>query len=223
MTPDEDKPGPKTSTISLIRCARFPCAKPERHVVGTVGRAPDDGLSDGRRGRLSIGADGRPVAAFWAGSFFHVVTCEPVTCANPRVADTGAGPRDALWATPTGLDDEAVSLTGGALKIGDDWVTLANQIAEQSGALAVAGTRLYATAAVPTTARPAGFHVGTPPEFWQQVLWRCERSHCDRPERVPLDVFQDPARPEVLAVGMDGRVLIVRDDRVLLLATPTTG
>ena len=176
---------------------------------------------DGRRGRMSMGADGRPVASFWIGSGLHVVTCDPVTCGNPRAGDAGAGPREALWSTPAGLDDNGVALEEGTLKIGDDRVTLASDVADGSGALAISGSRLYATVAEATTTRQAGLHLtlGETPTSWRQSLWRCERAHCDHPERIPLDVISGEAGREVMAVGPDGRVLIVRDDRVILLTT----
>ncbi|RZU49380.1 FtsH-binding integral membrane protein [Krasilnikovia cinnamomea] len=225
MPSPEDRPGRPTYTISLIRCAQVPCAKPERHVVGTTERTPADGFPDGRRGRLSIGADGRPVAAFWIGHSVHVVTCDPVTCANPRATDADAAPPDARWSTPTGLGQDVVSLRHGELRVGGGGVVLAGDVGAQSGAIAVAGSELYATATVATTAvadREPGLRVrvGRPRGPWQQILWRCPRAQCTEPERVPLDLPADPPGREALAVGGDGRVLIVRPDRVLLVTPP---
>ena len=144
--------------ITLIRCADAGCTRPERHLVGTISRAPTDGLPDGRRARLSFGADGSPVAAFRTGRSVRLATCEPVTCASPRITDGDAEPPDAPWVTPTGIDDEMVSLFRGGMQIGDHQVWLATDVAKGSGAVAVAGSRVYAVAAVPATA-PTGFRV----------------------------------------------------------------
>ena len=217
-----DGSAPKTYTFSMIRCAQVPCTAPERHVVDTMKQAPEDQLSDGRRGRMSMGADGRPVASFWIGSGFHVLTCDPVTCANPRARDVGPGPREALWSTPTDLGDGSVALEHGTLKIDGEQVTLASDIAGGSGALAISGSHLYVTAAEATTTEPTGLHItlGARPKSWQQILWRCARAHCDQPERIPLDVITGEAGHEVMAIDANGRVLIVRDDRTILLTTP---
>jgi hypothetical protein len=207
-------------TISLIRCARFPCANPERHVIDTVDRAPSDASPPSDRARLSIGADGRPVAAFAIGQSVHVVTCQPVSCADPQTSDTSAPPPNARWTAPGNLGDAVVSLQRGELMIGKNQVELEADIGSESGALAVAGADLYATVAVPTTTRQTGLRitVGSPRTTWQQILWQCERSRCDRSRRIPLDVFSGTAGRELLAVSADGQVLIVRDDHVLLLA-----
>ncbi len=221
MATPYDGSGPETYTFSMIRCAQVPCTRPERHVVDTMKPAPQDDISDRRHSRMSIGADGRPVASFWIGSRFHVVTCDPVTCANPRTGDVGAGPRDAVRTTPAGLDDNIVALQQGTLKIGDDGVTLASDVAPGSGALAISGSHLYATVAEATTQRTGlQITVGEAHKSWQQVLWRCVLAHCDRPERIPVGVISGDAGREVMAVGPNGRVLIVRDDRVILLTTP---
>ncbi|BFU43278.1 hypothetical protein [Krasilnikovia sp. MM14-A1004] len=225
MPSPEDRPGRPTYTISLIRCAQVPCDKPERHVVGTVERTPGDGFPNDQRGRLSIGADGRPVAAFWTGRSVHVVTCEPVTCANPRATDTDAAPPDARWSMPTAPGQNVVSLRGGELFVGGSGISLAGDVAKESGAVTVAGADVYATAAVATgtvTDQQPGARItiGRARGSWQQILWRCRGQQCLQFDRVPLDLPADPAGHEVLAVGGDGRVLIVREDRVLLVTPP---
>jgi hypothetical protein len=206
--------------ISFIRCADTACARPQRHQAGTLERTLADGYPEGQRARLTISADGRPTAAFWIGWRLKTVTCEPVTCAGPRQGSANVAFRDAVWATPPALGAEPVLLMAGRLRIGDDdWVPLeAADVAPRSGAVAVAGSRVYATVAT-ATGRPPGFHltVGAAPGHWQQMLWICERSHC---RRHPLDVFRGPAGRELLAVGPDGRVLIVRDDLITLTTLP---
>jgi hypothetical protein len=119
---------------------------------------------------------------------------------------------------PAGRDQPVVSFQPGRLKIGDQWVPLESApVKPGSGAVAVAGSRVYATAAA-ATGRPSGFWVslGTPTTYRQQILWICERVSC---RRHPLDVRPDTGGRELLAVGPDGRVLLVRPDR-LTLVTP---
>ena len=217
-----DGSGPQTYTFSMIRCAQVPCTKPERHIVDTIKLARQDGSSDSRRARMSIGADGRPVASFRLGSGLHIVTCDRITCANPRAGDVGVAPRDAAWSMPAELEDHGIALERGTLKINDDEIALASDVAQGSGALAVSGSHLYATVAEAATSPRTGLHItlGETPKSWQQVLWRCERTHCNRPERIPLNVTTGEAGRELMAVSPNGRVLIVRDDRVILLTTP---
>lgn len=218
----DDRPGKATYRVSFIRCTDTDCRQPQRHQMGSLERTPDDGYAAERRARLSLGPDGRPLATFWIGWTLQQITCKPVTCSAPERSWVIAGPPDARWAAPAGLGEGAVSLRPGQLKIGDRWVPLeGTEVASQSGALAVTGSRVYATAAMSTT-RPSGIHVsvGTPPEDWQQVLWSCEGLRC---RRYPLDVIRRPPGPELLAVGADGRVLLVGDERITLTTLPTAG
>jgi hypothetical protein len=217
MPSADDEPGPATSRITFIRCADAGCAKPQRHQAGTVERIPDDGSLNRRRAQLSIGADGRPVATVRTGMQAFQVTCEPVNCAAPRNTVVFVGQAATVWtATPDGL----ISLRPGMVQVGEQMVGLdGGEFAPLSGAVAVAGPHVYATAAEETT--PPGFHltIGTPAEradHWQQVLWRCDLTAC---RRQVLDAFEAGGGPEMLAVAADGRVLIVRSDRILLFSS----
>jgi hypothetical protein len=112
-----------------------------------------------------------------------------------------------------------VSLALGGLNIGERDIRLVDtDFANQSAVVATTGAGIYATVAV-RAAEPSGLRVtfGTRPEYWQQVLWHCRNSDCDQLRRVPLDVFEGPPRPVKLAVADDGRVIIVREDRITLL------
>ncbi|MEU4427770.1 hypothetical protein AB0F81_44710 [Actinoplanes sp. NPDC024001] len=196
--------------LALIRCPDTECAKPQRHDVGSHERLPEDGYRDGSRARLSIGADGRPVASLWSGHGVHQVTCGQV-----RKADVSGAPPEAVWAAPAALGQQVAALQPGRLQI-EHFEPLENGVAAESGAVAVAGDTVYAAEAV-TSTRQDGFHVtvGEAPQFWRQVLWRC--TFARECHRVPLDVYEGPARREMLAPGPDGRVLIVREDRILLV------
>ncbi|MFC7535179.1 hypothetical protein [Actinoplanes sp. GCM10030250] len=202
--------------LSLIRCQDTPCTAPQRHDAGTIRRTPADRFKDGRRARLSIGADGRPVASLWIGHSLRQVTCDPVTCANRRTVDVDAGPPDAVWPTPVEAGQPVLSLERGLLRRAADEVIVTQEMAPKSGALAVGGSTVYVTGAV-TSERPStGFSVtiGEQPEYWRQVLWQCGAIDC---RRTPLDVFEGPAQRELIAVGPGGRVLIARDDRTVLV------
>ncbi|HET9516574.1 MAG TPA: hypothetical protein VFO77_02485, partial [Actinoplanes sp.] len=200
--------------FSMIRCAQVPCTEPERHVVDTVERAD---VSD-RYGRMTIGADGRPVASFRLGAGLHVITCDPVACANPRAETVRAGSRDAVWSTPAGLDDTAVALQDGTLAVGDDKVELAADVEHGSGALAVTGSHVYVTAAEATTTTGTGLsvRVGETATARRQLLWRCERANCRDPVPIPFAGLPAFGGREAMAVGPDGQVLIVGAERTAL-------
>lgn len=75
---------------------------------------------------------------------------------------------------------------------------------------------VYVAAAL-TTEPDSGFRIstGTPPEFRREVVWRCTGPNdCTR---TPLDVYPGAGRREQLAVSPDGRVLVVRGDRNVLV------
>ncbi|MBG0565987.1 hypothetical protein [Actinoplanes aureus] len=205
--------------LLLIRCADDACGKPERHEAGSMSRH-EDGYRDGWRARLSVGGDGRPVASLWSGHGVHQVSCEPVTCARPRTAELAGAPPDAIWATPEVLGAGIAALKPGRLQI-EHWEPLENHVAAESGAVALAGDAVYVAEAV-VSSQQRGVSVsfgsasaGGEGEYWRQVLWRCTRQRECR--RTPLDVYPGPAHRELLAPGPDGRVLIVRQDRILLV------
>ena len=193
--------------FSFVRCPDVTCTAPRRHQVGILDRTPGDGYPNGRRARLTVGADGRPAASFWIGHSLYRYSCEPVTCAGPRETVGDA-------ALPDAVREGAASFRAGELYHGAGSTLLAGDAAAQSGALTVAGSAVYVAAAVPTD--PVGFHltVGEPARYWRQTVWRCERLAC---VRTPLDVYEGDPRRELLAVAGDGRVLVVRDDRIVLL------
>jgi hypothetical protein len=82
--PAHDQPGRARVEFKLIRCADINCVRPERHVLGTVAGTMDPNSGVRGRGRLSIGADGRPVASFRIEHAVHIATCElsraPIPC-----------------------------------------------------------------------------------------------------------------------------------------------
>lgn len=127
-----DQPGkPPIYTTSLIRCARFPCVNPERHIIDTVDRMLSDGSEPSSRVRLSIGVDGRPAAEFSIGNVDHGVTCEPVSCANPQATDAIPPPPDAQQRVPiavssgsVGRELSVVSTDGRSLIVRDGHVFL---------------------------------------------------------------------------------------------------
>lgn len=215
MASENEKPGEATFGITFLRCPDATCAKPERHRAGTVERLTGDDFTGRQRTALSIGADGRPALTVRSGWIAGVVTCEPVTCANPRTSSTLAGDQDTAWAvTATG---QTVVFEPGLVRIGEQMVPLeSNELAPRSGAVTAAGSGVYATAAEATPRPGPHITIGTPPEHWQQVLWRCSQERCSRQI---LDDMEQTAGREALAVADDGSVLIVREDRILLLRT----
>jgi hypothetical protein len=74
-----------------------------------------------------------------------------------------------------------------------------------------------AAARVTTSGAGLRLTVGEPERRWRQTLWRCRRFEC---ASLPLDTYAGDGRREMLAVAGDGRVLVVRADRVVLLQTP---
>ncbi|MGX6603331.1 hypothetical protein ACWKSP_14485 [Micromonosporaceae bacterium Da 78-11] len=229
MPSAEQTPGKATYRITFIRCADARCATPQRHPGGTVERIVDDGSTDGQRARMSIGADGRPVLTVRTGVSAVRVTCDPVTCVAPTSTWGFAGRPDTAWVAPTDPAGQVRTFQPGMLRIGEQIVPLRSDAAPapRSGALAVDGSRTYLTAAE-ATVRP-GLHVTVGggaeyesepprPQYWQQVLWRCDGPRC---RRQVLDGFADTYGQELLAAAPDGRVLIVRQDRILLVSAPT--
>jgi hypothetical protein len=225
MPSREERPGKATYRVTFIRCADLGCTDPQRHDAGTVDRMPDDGALDGARIRLSVGADGRPMAAIRTGSSVALLSCAPITCAAVTKTWTFAG-ADPVWAAPSTSTGPASSFQPGMVRIGEQLVSLdSGRVPPGSGTLAVTGSGVYATAAEATTRRGLRVTVGAPdpqapPEYWQQVLWRCAQLRC---RRQVLDTFASAAGGELLAVGADGRVLLVRPDRILLVSAPGRG
>jgi hypothetical protein len=199
----------------MIHCADIACAAPQRHDLGIADHTPADGYPPGRRARLTIGADGRPVASFWLGWSVYRFSCEPVTCAGPRRSDGRAAPPDAVWAT---AGDRTIAVRAGELYDGDNSAMIAPGAGAQSGAVAAVGPYVYLTAALPGTGE-RGFHVtiGEPARYWRQTVWRCSGLACTS---APMDGYAGEPRRELLAVADDGRILVVRDDRIVLRETP---
>lgn len=196
--------------FTLVRCADVDCASPERHELGGIDRTPADGYPDGQRARLMVGADGRPAATFWIGHEIARYTCDPVACANPRLTEEPTVGTD--WAVSR---QRTISMLGADVWDGDRRWQLGDSGNGESGAVLVAEDAVYVAAAV-STAPDTGLRVtiGTPPEFQREVVWRC--TGADDCERVPLDVYRGAGRREQIAVGSDGRVLVVREDRNVL-------
>ncbi|WP_433833383.1 hypothetical protein ACQP2E_18730 [Actinoplanes sp. CA-015351] len=228
----------KTFRISFIRCPQIGCKTPQRYDGGTVERLPADDATDDSQIQLTVGADGRPLATVRTGSEASQVTCEPVTCAKPRSAQIWVGDPGSVWAAPATLGGLALSYEQGMLRVGENILNaVGGPQAPETGAVVARDGVYYATAAEKTT-KP-GFHVtiGGPgadsvsafdssfdsgaedqagvADYWQQVLWRCSELACTRQ---PLDTFGFAySEHEVMAASDDGRVLIVRQDRMLLL------
>ncbi|GGN72545.1 hypothetical protein GCM10010112_41020 [Actinoplanes lobatus] len=199
----------------LIRCADMECAEPQRHEIGVTDRSPEDGYRNGTRARLTIGADGRPDAAFWTGMSVLRFSCDPVTCANPRqTANDGVAPRG-IWTT---AGDQIVAYFDQRLFRGTDLTQVATDSANGTGGLAVAGLSVYVAAALPGPP-DRGFHltIGEPARHWQQTVWRCTGATCDS---VPMDRYDGDPQRELLTVAEDGRILLVRPGRVVLREAP---
>ncbi|WP_433290846.1 hypothetical protein ACQP2F_23955 [Actinoplanes sp. CA-030573] len=200
-------PAATTYRLVLIRCAQVGCTKPERREAGTVEKLKDDGADDRNRLRLTIGADGRPQITVRTG-------LEAVT----PTGSTLIGEPGSVWTTtPAGT---AVSYRPGTIRVGDRLQNLpGGAVPGDSGAVAAAGGHAYATAAEQAPA--PGFHVtlgaAAGPAYWRQVLWRCDPAGC---RRQTLDGFPTRHGRELMAANPDGRVLIVRQDRILLVSAP---
>ncbi|HLL66978.1 MAG TPA: hypothetical protein VK453_14925 [Micromonosporaceae bacterium] len=226
MPSADNEPGKATYRITFVRCADLGCARPQRHEMGTVWRMPGDGSADRHRVRLSIGTAGQPVATVRTGLSASRVTCEPVSCTNPTTTHLLVGQAGTAWTTVPAPTGPVVAFQPGELRIGERMVPLkASQIASGSGALAATTSRVYATAAEATNYPGLRIRIGPQrnprqPEYLQQVLWRCDGSRC---RRHVLDAFETTAGNEMLAVSADDRVLIVRQDRILLFSPPASG
>ena len=204
VTPSADD---KTFQITFLRCAEVGCPHPERHAAGTVEHIADPVSVENERVRLTVGPDGRPTATIRTGVQAVQLTCCDAAAAQPAGLFTGEpGP---MWTAGPG---RLIALLPGVLQDGDRLLSLpGGQIAKWSGALATSGSEVYATAAEAPES-------GTP-SHWRQVLWRCAVAAC---HRQVLDEFPTTFTREAMAVAADGRVLIARPDRVLLLQ-PSTG
>ncbi|GGN38773.1 MFS family permease [Actinoplanes campanulatus] len=199
----------------LIRCADMECAEPQRHDIGVTDRSPEDGDRNGTRARLTIGADGRPDAAFWTGLNVLRFSCDPVTCANPRETANDDLPLQGIWST---AGDRSVGYFDGRLFQNGELTTVADGSPDGTGALAVAGSSVYVAAALPT--RPErGFHlsIGEPARHWRQTVSRCTGGRCDS---VPMDRYDGEPQRELVAVAEDGRILLVRPGRIVLREAP---
>jgi hypothetical protein len=201
--------------FQMIRCGDVGCADPQRHDLGFADHTPEDGFPHGRWARLTIGADGRPVASFWLGWSVHRFGCEPVTCAEPRQTVGRAAPPDAVW---TVAGERAVAVRSGELYDGDNSAVITPGAAAQSGVVAVGGPYVHLTAAIPATGT-GGLHItaGEPVQHWRRTVWRCAGLAC---ASVPMDTYTGEARRELLAVADDGRILVVREERIVLRETP---
>jgi len=208
---------PQVVEFKLIRCPDMKCTNPVRFSIGKVPGNVSQGNRDEQRARLEVGQDGRPVASFWIDHSIRTFTCDPVTCANPRITVTYAGPSSAPWER---VGDNTVWFSAGALHTGDGRrVQLAmSNFAEKTAALAVSGNDIYAAMAVRAPA-PTGLRltIGKQPEYWRYVVWHCANLPCPNPRRIPLDVVQGPPAPVRLTIGADGNVLFVREDRTMLI------
>ncbi len=197
--------------LSLIRCADVTCASPERHELGETDRTPGDGYPDGQRARLMIGTDGRPTAVFWIGHAIARYSCDPAACT--RVRHTEQPAVGTAWAAS---HQRTVSLLGSELWDGTRMWQLGDAGNDESGTVLAGRDSVYVAAAV-STEPDTGLRVtaGARPEFQREVVWRCTGP--DGCTRVSLDVYSGPGLQERLAVSEDGRVLVVRADRNLLL------
>jgi hypothetical protein len=147
-----------------------------------------------------------------------VVTCAPITCAAPTHTSVPAGALAAADTVWTAAAQQVVAFQPGRLRIGEQTLPLDGaEISPRSGAVAVTGARVHVTAAEATG--PPGLHVtlggGDEPGYWRQVLWSCEQTRC---RRQVLDGFARVVDREMMAAAADGRVLIVRSDRILLVS-----
>ncbi|MEU4689301.1 hypothetical protein [Actinoplanes sp. NPDC023714] len=200
--------------MTFLRCGEVGCERPQRYEGSSLERLTwDDGPTTTPRVLLTIDGDGRPVATVRTGTAAASLTC----CDRPTTGSSFVGHPVSAW---TMAGAEAVSLEPHLLRVGDRMLDLpGGAVADRSGAIAVSGTSYLVTAAEETT-RP-GLRVsvgatGGTAGHWQQVLWRCDAGRC---AREVLDRFgAAPQSPEALAVAADGRVLIVRQDAILLVS-----
>ncbi|BAL89411.1 hypothetical protein AMIS_41910 [Actinoplanes missouriensis 431] len=220
-------PGEKAYRITFLRCPAGNCEKPRRYEAGTVERLAGDDLYPAvPRVRLSVGVDGRPLATIRTGSALVSLSCDSQGCGS-RGAASFISTAVSAWASPVTLRGPAVSYEPGQVRVGERPLDVpGSRLSPRSGAVVAAGSTVYVTAAE-ETARP-GLHVtvGEQPGpesadvYWRQVLWRCDEVRCTRQA---LDDFGHVAGHEAMAVAADGRILIVRQDRILLVsASPST-
>lgn len=123
---DDDEPGKATYRISFIRCAQVGCPKPQRFDGGTMQRIVEDNPDGRRRVRLTIGADGRPLATIRTGVEAALVTCDPVTCAQARSTWVFAGEPGRTWVAPAASAEPLVTFQPDAVRIGEQLVPLSS-------------------------------------------------------------------------------------------------
>ncbi|GAA1384059.1 hypothetical protein [Catellatospora chokoriensis] len=246
-TPEADKdrraaadgvwPTAVRTRLRLIRCPNFDCAQPQRYDLGTIPRVDPSWSSGGATGRLVVDADGTPHASFRIDGGYVTATCAPVTCADPQIVpvdhphQANSGPiwsvisisppyREPFASLPgAGSDAGHLDASGTRLEFGpDSTLTLPGR-----GTYAVTAERITRRGLHISLGRSAGGEqVGT---AWRWVLWHCAPG-CHVPDRTLLDVTASiddstMAPPGVqLTQAPDGRILLLRADRTLLIPIP---
>ena len=221
-----------SAQLALIRCLYTNCTQSERTVLGTVpvssntSVAGTDALSAAVGGpglptaspalRLDTDPTGRPIITFRAAAHVWRATCQPDTCAQPRLVDDQAIPGDRF--TPTGgVDDAVLTLTDNGLvrcqlTACSPPTLYPPGLPGESDLVATAGG-VFVVLGAPGPP-PSGLHItiGPKPEPRQYTLWHCPDADCLHPHSITLPVTQSPARQTWLATQPDGQVLLLQNN-----------
>lgn len=221
-----------SAQLALTGCLDTNCTQTQHTVLGTVPASSNttvagtDALSAvlGGHGlptaspslRLDTDPTGRPVITFRAAAHVWRATCQPGTCAQPRLVDDQAIPGDRF--TPVGgVDDPVLTLTDNGL-VRCQLTACAPPtlfppgLPGENDLVATAGG-VYVVLGAPGPP-PPGLHltIGPKPEPRRYTLWHCTDPTCPDPRSITLPVTQSPALQTWLAAQPDGRVLLLQNN-----------
>ncbi len=152
-----------------------------------------------------------------------LLRCDDAKCANPKRFSLGkvdAQPREGDGPARYGrlsfdadgrprllfeIDGVLRSATCAPVTCADPVIGVAQRSAPSTG---------YSVAAEPVNAPGLHLYIGQRPKFWRYVLKGDN-------VRVPLDVVRGQPRQAMVAGAEDGRLLVVREDRLTLVPRPT--
>ncbi|MBM2615706.1 hypothetical protein JIG36_09085 [Actinoplanes sp. LDG1-06] len=168
---------------------------------------------------------------------FSLIRCADVACSKPQRHQVGVtdrtpedgyqnGTRASLTVGADGRPAATFWVGHSLYRYGCEPVTCASpkhtaDVAppepDSLNATTVVGSTTYEATAVPAPA--PGFHltIGESRKYWRQMVSRCVDGDC---VSSPMDAYEGDVRRPLLAVAEDGRVLVVREDRVVLLEKP---